>query len=179
MAFPLDFLLPRACRGDLFECFLQRVRLLFFWDYFFLACSHFRQAILRFKIPRYCLAFTQTHFPALADEAIFTCPKSLVSTCSEISGFFVMFECFCCCLLVARYFRCIKTTCSHTAHCSLLTTLLCSVHTAAHTAHHATKWLDKNLQKIQTQLLLQFQSSKWTWRKLRWTTCRIEWWLPN
>lgn len=49
-------------------------------------------------------------------------------------------------------------------HCSLLSllptllTLLFSAHTADHTAHHAAQWLDKNLQPIETQLLLEIQS---------------------
>ena len=75
----------------------------------------------------------------LADEAIFTCPKSFVSTCSKISSSFVMFECICGCLLAAQYFRYIKTPCFHTAHCLLLAALTAAqialLTVTAHTAH--------------------------------------------
>ena len=88
--FSLDLLL-HTCKEDLFECcFLRRTQVLSLWDLFFLVCNHFRRASLRFKMPRYCLALTQTHFSVLADEAIFTCPISFVSTSSKVSCPIVM-----------------------------------------------------------------------------------------
>lgn len=46
-------------------------------------------------MPWYCLALTQIHLPALANEVIFTCRKSFVSMGSEISCPIVMFEWIC------------------------------------------------------------------------------------
>ena len=145
MTFPLGFLLPRVCRGDLFECFLRKARILFFFNHFFLICSHFRRSVLRFKIYRYCLTLTQTHIPALGDEAIFTCPKSFVSTCSEISCSFVMFECICCSVPLSCLNAFAAPYSLFDNHCSLLSSLTtplttlttdhCS-HYSVHTADH-------------------------------------------